>query len=84
MTNSVYSNMFDKDIASGLIYSDISDHLPIFVICKMIFQWKGQLNQTCTEKKHPKIKSDLAAEEWMDVFNESNANIAYEHFNKKL
>ena len=88
LIDNIFSNIFDKDITSGLIFSDISDHLPIFTICKNDISIEKSAKLTMYRKETPNniesFKSDLATEEWLDVFNELNANIAYDNFNKKL
>ena len=73
-----FSNIFDKDITSGLIDSDISNHLPICLICNNGITMKKSAKSNMHRKETPQniesLKSDLAIEEWLDVFNESNAD----------
>ena len=88
LIDNIFSNVFDKDVDSGLLYSDISDHLPIFVITHNNISMKGHTISTTYRKETPQnmesFKADLANEEWTDVLNQSNTNIAYDRFNTKL
>ena len=34
LINNIFTNELDSTISSGLLINDISDHLPIFAICK--------------------------------------------------
>ena len=47
LIDNVFSNIFDKDIIGGLLYCEISDHLPIFTICR------HSTNMNPTQKPHP-------------------------------
>ena len=88
LIDNIFSNIFDKDIIAGLLYSEVSDHLPIFVICNSNSLSEKISKPITYRKETPQnielFKNDLAHEEWLDVFNQSNANIAYEYFNEKL
>ena len=88
LIDNIFSNIFDKDIISGLLYSDISDHLPIFVMCNNDISIKKSDKLSMYRKETPQniesFKEDLASEEWLDIFSELDANISYENFNKKL
>ena len=88
LIDNIFSNIYDVDITSGILYSDISDHLPIFVICHTDFMNEDQAKQITFRKETPQniesFKNDLASEEWFDVYSQRNAENAYELFNKKL
>ena len=87
LIDNIFSNIFDKNITSGLIYSDIPDHLPILLICNNEITIKKSAKSNMYRKETPQnielFKSDLSTEEWLDVFNELNADIAYELFKTK-
>ena len=85
LIDNIFSNVFDKYVGSGLLYSDISDYLPIFVITHNNISMKSHTRSTTYRKETPQniesFKADLTNEEWTDVFNQSNTNIAYDRFN---
>ena len=88
LIDNIFSNIFDKDITTGLLYSEISDHLPIFLMCNNDISSKNLRKPITYRKETPQniesFKGDLALEEWPDIYNQTNTNIAYENFNKKL
>ena len=76
-----------KDIKSGLIFSDISDHLPIFLcIGKQITHPKPpktMLNRQMNDNKLMQIKVALNQINWDDL-NAMNTNESHDHFITKL
>ena len=78
LIDNIFSNVYQSSI-NGIIYSDISDHLPIFVICK---QFSYQNSTPKIPKSHRKesqenidsLNIDLANEVWLEVFSESDVN----------
>ena len=84
----LFSNVYQSSI-NDIIYSDISDHLPIFVICK---QLSYQNSTPKIPKSHRKesqenidsLNIDLANEVWLEVFSESDVNKCYNIFIQKL
>ena len=88
LIDNIFSNILNRDTTSGLLISDISDHLPVFLLCDNDIPKEITPNSTMFRNESPNniesFKSDLAIEEWLDVFHESNSNIAYTNFNKKL
>ena len=77
-------------MSSGLLSSEISDHLPICIICNKDILKDKQDESITFRKETPQniqsFKNDLAAEVWTDVYvySQRNADTAYENFNKKL
>ena len=53
LIDNIFSNIFDKKITSGLIYSDISDHLPIFLICNNEITMKKSAKSNMYRKETP-------------------------------
>ena len=90
LIDNIFSNVINKNVINGILYCDISDHLPIFTISS-----QSELTQKTNRTKHEmhrketkhnidSLNFDLAQEEWSDVLNETNADVAYEHFIRKL
>ena len=88
LIDNIFSNNYN-DSLNGTIYSDISDHLPIFTISRIktpIMSNKNNLGFHRKETK-PNIDSliaDLSQEEWQDVYVEADVNSAYNVFIKKI
>ena len=60
LIDNIFSNVVDKDVDSGLLYSDISDHLPIFVITHNDLLMKSHtIDRLLTEKKLLRILNRL-------------------------
>ena len=80
LIDNIFSNIYDADITSGLLSSEISDHLPIFVICnKDILKDKQDESNTFqkeTPQNIPSFKNDLATEDWTDVYSQRNTDTA--------
>lgn len=81
------TNYNTDDISSCVIASDISDHLPIFMSCRM--------NESNKERSHPEkyisyisdetletFRMTLMREDWHEVLESTNAASAYETFVK--
>ena len=72
-----------------LFNSDISDHLPIFVICKQLSYQNStpKIPKSHRKKSQENIDSlniDLANDVWLEVFSESDVNKCYNIFIQKL
>ena len=90
LIDNIFSNVYQNS-TNGIIYSDISDHLPIFVICK---QSKHNVNPLPkkTSNSHRKesqdnidsLNVDLSKEEWLEVFSQTDVNKCYNNFMQKL
>ena len=84
LIDNIFSNNYTDSI-NGIIYSDISDHLPIFTISRIktpITSNKDNFRMHRKETK-PNIDSlitDLSQENWQDVYVEADANNAYNIF----
>jgi len=86
LIDNIFTNDIYDKLNSGLIISDISDHLPIFTILGS----SGQNKDTCTKKqilKRDLSENALAAlatalqnHDWNTVLNSDDVNVAYENF----
>ena len=79
----------NRDFINGILYYDLSDHLPIFTITNEIHANEKPVktyNKRRKETNHTieLLKSDLAQEQWLDIFQENEFNEAYEKCIKNL
>ena len=87
--DNIFSNVY-HDSTNGIIYSDISDHLPIFVICNHTeYQNSIQNSNIKFHRKETQTNIDslnvqLAQEEWRDVYNEHDVKKSYDNFIQKI
>ena len=90
LIDNIFTNTFDKDNYSGILYYDVSDHLPIFLISSqslkkdnvtkhIVQRYRKESTETITA-----LNDDLANEQWLDVYEEKDVNRAYEKFITKL
>ena len=92
LIDNIYSNIMDRDFFNGILYYDISDHLPIFAITTQSNHARDAPNNNKSHNMRRKetnhnielLKSDLAQEQWLDIFQENNVNDCYEKFINKL
>ena len=88
LIDNILTNTFDKVNHSGILYYDVSDHLPIFIISSQfksnnIKQKAVKYRKESTENVAA-LNDDLLKEQWLDVYEENDVNIAYEKFITKL
>ena len=89
LIDNIFVNSFEDNFTTGLLLTDISDHLPIFQIATTI----TNTNTTpIKETKYRKITSEtlkllnqkLKCENWKEVYREANPQYAYTTFYKIL
>ena len=90
LIDNIFSNNLSNETLNGILFYDISDHLPIFMINRNI---NLSIKRNSNEPKYRRIESenniaflntDLAHEEWHDVLTENDINKAYDKFLQKL
>ena len=86
--DNIFSNVHNNKTIGGILCSEVSDHLPLFLTCECKLSYPKS-NKEYSYRKESKqnielLKQDLFLEEWEDVYNEVDSNIAYNHFNDKL
>ena len=87
--DNIFSNVIDNE-QNGIIYYDISDHLPIFTICpnnKHVLKTPNKEHLTRRKETHCNVESlkrDLSQENWNDIYFERDVNSSYEKFINKL
>ena len=90
LIDNIITNVNKQNVSSGILYSDISDHLPIFSLFS-----RSQCNQTLsrernslvriyTPEKIQRLNLDLSTEEWGDVLMLQSVEEAYKLFMTKL
>ena len=73
LIDNIFSNVYFNS-TNGILYSDISDHLPIFVVCNQENELKSMQNNNikyhrkATQANINSLNIELAQEEWQDVF----------------
>ena len=91
LIDNIFSNVYDNS-TNGILYSDISDHLPIFALCNQNNTFNSVRSNNRPPRSHRKETQDnidslnihLANEKWFDVLHEQNVNRCYENFMRKL
>ena len=87
--DNIFSNVLN-DISTGIMYYDISDHLPIFMINKKnnhLFKNPSKdfvMRRKETEQNIASLKIDLSQEDWRNVYSELDVNKSYESFIEKF
>lgn len=93
-TSTLIDNIFTTDIANcknfkcGLLINDITDHLPVFVVCnKPIkrttttqFRYKRSIN----DQSIAELNQDLLNQNWEEVTYTQDVNLAYANFVNKF
>ncbi len=87
MIDNIFTNDIENNTVSGLLISDISDHLPVFTVYDNNYK-RNQLDvkqdyrRVRTEKYMNAFKSDLLPQDWGVVYKENNIDNAYNIFKK--
>lgn len=91
LIDNIFTNIDHTLFSSGIIYSDISDHLPVFtLLSEMKQQTKSQSkNETYLKRKYTPgtiviLSLVLSSESWENVFLEENAEKAFNIFMSKF
>ena len=85
LIDNIFTNVTNHKVASGILVSDITDHLPIFVFCT--YPNPNQAEQKCNVKKRiinektlSSLSNNLADECWDNVFRSADVDTAYREF----
>jgi hypothetical protein len=89
LIDNIFTNQQHDNLKSGLLFSDISDHLPIFCICFESYQTVNRKNDTITvreKKEHNlnKFKEKLSAVNWLELEGFHDPNQSYQTFHSKF
>jgi len=88
----VYTNaldMFESNMyVNGILFCDISDHFPVFHLCKSYTITKGErfiiYRQNTCERNLMRFKQELDKTNWNDVYAEMDVNKGYDSFSNKF
>ena len=85
LIDNVFTNVTNHKVTSGILVSDITDHLPIFVFCT--YPNPNRTDQKCNVKKRIinentllSLSNNLAEECWDNVFRSADVDTAYGEF----
>lgn len=82
------SNVSNNTMATnGLLYTDVSDHLPIFsIISKHVIELNDKpiLQRSITAAGTVKFKAALSATNWNEITRETDAQVAYTVFDSTI
>ena len=75
----------DLDTSAGILYSDISDHYPLFQFTNSCLQRTGISDRSFISRDiniqtMNSFKNDLGSIDWSDVYHAQDSDSAYEHF----
>ena len=84
LIDNIFRNELQFQVHSGLLITDISDHLPVFAICGNQFvcrcatpsQYRRIINSNTTDK----LIAELNQRTWPNVTGTLNANLSYNKF----
>ena len=85
--DNIFTNNLIVNTVSGILFNDISDHLPVFTI----YDCNSSLEKVVKSKTYRRVTSvtaikalqrDLAAEKWNEVYDKENVDTAYDNFLK--
>ena len=91
LLDNIITNQMERPMHRGIIYSDVSDHLPIFQISNLnptsdrLLHAKS--NNTCrviTKEKINAFQEELSKYNWSNVLNQDDPDIAYNYFSSVL
>ena len=80
-------NAFHENVETGLLYTDISDHFPIFCLVKAERSVQQHFNNNVkkrliTDKKIKEFKTRLAKTDWSAIHMNDDTNDSYTYFIK--
>ena len=84
LIDNIFTNELHHNITSGILFNDISDHLPIFALCEFIVTGRivngFQYVRTVNEDTFASLSNALGQQSWENVLNTNDANQAYDTF----
>lgn len=83
LIDNIFVNLNEKNIKSGVLITDVSDHLPVFAICtndvRTGRQVTPKMQRVRTKESIRGLMFDLSKQDWKDVFVQ-DVNNAYDQF----
>lgn len=85
--DNIFTNISDNNTESGLLLTDIADHLPIFNVYYCDYRKERNTNnykyiRIKTEEAMIALKHDLTIQNWNAVYKEKDVDKAYDEFLK--
>lgn len=85
LIDNILSNSLTEGMKSGILYTDLSDHFPIFqfsaIKTNKAVNSKEKMSKRIMSKKNiSKFKNMLGARSWDELYEENNAEVAYQKF----
>ena len=89
LIDNILTNSLSEGMTSGVLYLDLSDHFPIFqyslIKVNRAKHTKKTMHKRIMRKSNiTKFKDKLACISWDDLYEENNAEFAYQHFMKVI
>ena len=80
LIDNIFTNVTNHKVASGILVSDVTDHLAIFIFCT--YPNPNQAEQKCiiNDKTLSSLSNNLAEECWDNVFRSADVDTAYREF----
>ena len=83
--DNIFTNVIDKPVTPGILFSDITDHLPIFHITKSYYTQDRHCSKTSFARTSKKVNinnllRELHSSDWSCIENCEDPNTAYEVF----
>lgn len=84
LIDNIFTNILDRNMISGIVINDISDHMPVYTLCGLRGQ-KTDCNKLTYERMiNPKsvkaLLDELTNQSWQSVYSTNDVNEAYENF----
>ena len=90
LIDNIFSNALNDNSICGLLYTDVSDHLPIFAliepVCATAQFDRGPVytRRVFSERNKRKFSALLGNESWEEVLSLDETNVCYDKFSEKL
>ena len=84
LIDNILTNVLKKDVYSGIFYSDITDHLPVFQITSLSMSNHNKSSHVYVKQTDPSslkaFKKDLLIVDWDEILNSCDVDEAYNSF----
>ena len=91
LIDNIFTNQLHDNMKCGLLFSDISDHLPIFCICLETRQTVNRKNKNDkiivrekNEHNYNKFREKLTEVNWSELEGFNDANQSYQTFHSRF
>ena len=87
LIDNILTNRLNEDDLSGILYTDLSDHLPIFAIkrdTRLKQKFEKVKRRQITPENLALIIDDLSQESWHEIYAFNDPNESYSFFHQKL